>query len=112
MQGIFDAYVLWPFDKKFIFELVTYVRIRDYTVCSLMNNKFTIVLWKHGGLKIRIIYNPSSPFQPILSARKENLQRNASFIERNQSPDVSHLSTSRRIQGRRNIWKYGEGREK
>ena len=32
MKGIFDAYVLWPFDKKFVFELVTCVNTRDYTV--------------------------------------------------------------------------------
>ena len=34
MKGIFDAYVLWPFDKKFIFELVMYIDTRDYTVCK------------------------------------------------------------------------------
>ena len=32
MKGIIDAYVLWPFDKKFIFELVTRVSTRDSTV--------------------------------------------------------------------------------
>ena len=35
MEGIFDAYVLWPFDKKFIFELVTGVKTRDFTVVEL-----------------------------------------------------------------------------
>ena len=30
IKGIFDAYVLWPFDKNFIFELVTRIRTRDY----------------------------------------------------------------------------------
>ena len=34
MKEIFDDYVLWPFDKKFIFELVMYVNTRDYTVCK------------------------------------------------------------------------------
>ena len=30
MKGIFDAYVLWSFDKKMFFELV--INIRDFTV--------------------------------------------------------------------------------
>ena len=34
MEGIFDAYVLWPLDKKFIFELVTRVRTRNFRVTS------------------------------------------------------------------------------
>ena len=32
MKGIFDAYLLWPFDKKFIFELVARVYTHHYTV--------------------------------------------------------------------------------
>ena len=32
MQGIFGPYVLWPFDKKLIFWIVTRVSARDYTV--------------------------------------------------------------------------------
>ena len=32
IKGIFDPYVLWPFDKKLISYLVTRVRTRDYTV--------------------------------------------------------------------------------
>ena len=32
MKGIFDAYVLWPFDKKLILELVTHVSTPNYTV--------------------------------------------------------------------------------
>ena len=32
MKGIFDAYVLWPFGKKFIVELVTHVRTCDSMV--------------------------------------------------------------------------------
>ena len=32
MKGIFDPYVLSPFDKKVISKLVTCVRTRDYTV--------------------------------------------------------------------------------
>ena len=39
MKGIFDAYVLLPFDKKNIFELVTRVSTRDYTVCIEQNLK-------------------------------------------------------------------------
>ena len=40
MKGIFDPYVLWPFDKKLIFKLVTRVRTRDYTVfigCKMLD---------------------------------------------------------------------------
>ena len=32
MKGIFDAYVLSPFDKKLIFELVMCVNTCDFTV--------------------------------------------------------------------------------
>ena len=32
MKGIFDAYLLWPFDKKMFFELVTRVNTRNFTV--------------------------------------------------------------------------------
>ena len=32
MKGIFGSYVLWPFDKKLIFWIVTRVSARDYTV--------------------------------------------------------------------------------
>ena len=34
VKGIFNAYVRWPFGRNFIFELVTRVRTRDYTVFS------------------------------------------------------------------------------
>ena len=33
MKGVFDAYV--PFGEKFIFELLTRVRTRDFTVLTL-----------------------------------------------------------------------------
>ena len=32
MKGIFDPYILWPFGKNFIFELVALVRTCDSTV--------------------------------------------------------------------------------
>ena len=35
MKGIFNPYVLWPFDRKLIFKLVTYVRTRNYTVLKV-----------------------------------------------------------------------------
>ena len=35
MKEIFNAYLLWPFGKNFIFELVTHDRTRDYTICIL-----------------------------------------------------------------------------
>ena len=44
MKGIFDAYVLWPFDKKNIFDLVTRVNPRDFTVVHKME---PIVLDQH-----------------------------------------------------------------
>ena len=34
MKGIFSPYVLWPFDKKLIFWIVTRVSARDYTVVT------------------------------------------------------------------------------
>ena len=34
LKGIFDPYVLWPFDKKLISSLVTGVRTRDYTISN------------------------------------------------------------------------------
>ena len=30
MKEIFDAYVLWTFDKKTFFELVTHINSRDF----------------------------------------------------------------------------------
>ena len=36
MKIIFDAYVLWPFGKKFIFELVTLAKTRNSTVCIIL----------------------------------------------------------------------------
>ena len=38
MKGIFDAYVLWPFDKKFVFELVTWVNTHDFTIFVTITN--------------------------------------------------------------------------
>ena len=43
MKGFFYPYVLWPFDKKLISELVTRVRTRDYTVG---------VIWKLCGISL------------------------------------------------------------
>ena len=37
MKGILDAYVLRPFDKKLIYELVTRVNTRNFTVCKAEN---------------------------------------------------------------------------
>ena len=31
MKGIFDHYVLWPFEKKLISQLVTRIETRNYT---------------------------------------------------------------------------------
>ena len=39
MKGIFDPYDLWPFDNKLIYQLVTHVRTRNYTVSM---QEFTI----------------------------------------------------------------------
>ena len=38
MEGIFDPYMLYPFDKKQISELVTCVRTRDHMVCIAINS--------------------------------------------------------------------------
>ena len=35
MKEIFDTYVLWPFGKSLIFELVMDVRTRNYTVSKI-----------------------------------------------------------------------------
>ena len=35
MKRIFGPYVLWPFDKNLIFQLVTRISTRDFTVCFL-----------------------------------------------------------------------------
>ena len=35
MKGIFDAYVLWAFDKNFFFKLVTHVNTRDFMVDTM-----------------------------------------------------------------------------
>ena len=35
VKGIFDPYVLWPFDKKLIFQLVTRISTRDFTVWEI-----------------------------------------------------------------------------
>ena len=37
IKGIFGPYVLWPFDKKLIFWIVTRVSARDYTVILKLN---------------------------------------------------------------------------
>ena len=41
VKGIFYAYVLVPFGKKIIFELVTHARTRDFMVdhCTACNSK-------------------------------------------------------------------------
>ena len=36
MKGIFDPYVLQPFDEKYIFKLLTHVKTRDYKVCNVL----------------------------------------------------------------------------
>ena len=52
MKAIFDAFVLWPFGKNFIFELVTRVRTRYFTVnwnTFLLTVLLTIPLKKYLG---------------------------------------------------------------
>ena len=41
MKGIFGPYVLWPFDKMLIFQLVTHIRTCDYTVPICTNKTKT-----------------------------------------------------------------------
>ena len=44
MKGIFDAYVLWPFGKKFIFELATTLRYVYFDKKTNKNNQFLCLL--------------------------------------------------------------------
>ena len=37
MKEIFDAYVLWPFGQKNIYEFVTRINTHDSTVISLLS---------------------------------------------------------------------------
>ena len=48
MKGICDAYVLWPFHKRFIFELAMHVNTQDSTV----KETFSIYLTVHAGIVI------------------------------------------------------------
>ena len=45
MKGIFDPYVLWPFDKKSIFLLVKRVSTRDFTVCIGKMDEVDLTTW-------------------------------------------------------------------
>ena len=40
MKGIFGPYVLRPFDKKVIFQLVKRITARDCTVCEYCQREF------------------------------------------------------------------------
>ena len=44
MKGSFDAHVLWLFDKKLIFELVTRIITRDFTVSRWKATKQNILI--------------------------------------------------------------------
>ena len=51
MKGILDPYVLLPFDKKLIFELVICVRTRKYMVSVVVTSKClseALILAEHG----------------------------------------------------------------
>ena len=52
MKGIFDAYVVWPFDKNFFFELVLCVSIRQIIQKNGPINIFKILIYqkKIGGI--------------------------------------------------------------
>ena len=41
MKGIFGPYVVWLFDKKLIFQLVTRIRTPDYAI-----SKWEIEVWQ------------------------------------------------------------------
>ena len=47
MKEIFDAYVLWPFDKKMFFEFVTRVDTRNFTVFEFFTvlEIYTFGIW-------------------------------------------------------------------
>ena len=66
MKGIFGRYVLWPFDKKLIFQLVTCIRTRDYTVTlssKIMSNNWqlatTPILWVCFGKNVLKFVSPA-----------------------------------------------------
>jgi len=68
LKGIFDPYVLWPFDKKMFFRLVTLIRTCDYTVFRISNFEEYLVQgnmkylgpffihWENPGMKWRHIW--------------------------------------------------------
>ena len=43
MKGIFGPYVLRPFEKKIIFQLVTHIRTRNYTLPVLAS--ISLLYW-------------------------------------------------------------------
>ena len=45
MKGIFDAYVLWPFDKNLISQLVMGIRTREFTVIKNEDEKRSFLKW-------------------------------------------------------------------
>ena len=65
MKRIFDAYVLWPFGKKFIFELVMCVRTRDFTVFRLDFKETYLVI-----IRKSKIYLPGFLFHPKIMFRQ------------------------------------------
>ena len=69
MKGIFDAYVLWPFGKKLIFELVMCVSTRDSTVVVLGSNG---AVWA--------VENPALPIYCV-QIKKDNGGRNILLLE-------------------------------
>ena len=77
MKVIFDAYLLQPFVKKFIFELVMRVRTRDYTVFDFIiieDHQFLVeikAIWISvihlSDLDIKIFGLDLSPLSPCIT---------------------------------------------
>ena len=82
MKGIFDSYVLWPFDKKFIFELVTRVNTPDYTVHSRFefqaghsNQNTTLTHWWMIDLKFVLIYLKNKLLTEVTKSGHNNVYK-------------------------------------
>ena len=54
MKGIFGPYVLWHFDKKLIFWLVTRIRIRDYTIHAFKTSRWLRVIFGTSNILVKV----------------------------------------------------------
>ena len=69
IKGIFNPYVLRPFDKKLIFWLVTHVSTRDFTVCVFSTQFVPLIL--NLAPKIEVVNFRNAEFWKILRPRSK-----------------------------------------